>query len=79
MCPLKNPPPHRRRFRQKLHTVLSREKRYLLMELLKKLNTFSLHMLTLAGVAAVASLAVNIISALVMFAVESLDKSKREA
>ncbi len=49
------------------------------MELLKKLNTLSLHMLTLAGVAAVASLAVNVISALVMFAAEALDKSESEA
>jgi len=42
---------------------------------LKKLNTLSLQFLTLAGVAAVASLAVNVISALVMFAAEKLDQS----
>jgi len=49
------------------------------MELLKKLNTLSLHVLTLAGVAAVASLAVNVISALVMFASEALEANESEA
>ena len=49
------------------------------MSLLKKLNILSLHFLTLAGVAAVASLAVNVISALVMFAAEALEEPKAEA
>ena len=46
------------------------------MKLLSKLNTLSLQLLTLAGALAVASAAVNVVSALTMFVAERLDRQE---
>ena len=44
------------------------------MKLIDKLHNFSLHFLTLCGIGAVVSLAVNICTALVMFIAERVRK-----
>ena len=46
------------------------------MKLLNRLNSLSLQLLTLAGALAVASAAVNVVSALTMFVVERIDRKK---
>jgi ABC-type lipoprotein release transport system permease subunit len=46
------------------------------MKILNRLNSLSLKLLTLAGVLAVASAAVNVFSALTMFVVERIDRKE---
>ena len=47
------------------------------MKILNRLNTLSVHLLTLAGAVAVASAVINIITALTMFAVDKLDEAPK--
>ena len=49
------------------------------MKLLSRLNTVSMHMLTLAGVLAIASAIVNIVTALTMYGIDKLDGTGKEA
>ena len=49
------------------------------MKILNRLNTLSVHMLTLAGAVAIASALINITTALTMFAVEKLDESTKQS
>ncbi len=47
------------------------------MKFIDKLHNFSLHVLTLCGLGAVVSLAVNVCTALVMFLIERICKKKQ--